>query len=133
MKVGEYMESTISSKKIIFKFFMLLFATNVSFSVLPGGIVTSYGLLGEVASFSAEENQESGIQSNPNKRNLNKRNSNSSNLKKRVIPLINKKIQKAQYSWLMLIIMTLFIHYSLYWLIYSNDVTPVALKVRMNN
>jgi len=116
---------------------MLLFAINVSFGILPGGIIPSYGLFGEVASFAAEENQESGIQPSSNKRNLNKRNPNKNkqnkgNLKKRVISLTNKKKQKAQYAWVMLIII-LFIHYLQYWLVYSDEVTPVGLKVRMND
>ena len=137
MRVGEDMKSAISPKKIIFKFFMLLFAINVSFGILPGGIIPSYGLFGEVASFAAEENQESGIQPSSNKRNLNKRNPNKNkqnkgNLKKRVISLTNKKKQKAQYAWVMLIII-LFIHYLQYWLVYSDEVTPVGLKVRMND
>ena len=141
------MESAISSKKIIFKFFTLLFAINVSFGILPGGIIPSYGLFGEVASFAAEENQESGIQPNTNKRNLNKRNlnkrnlnkrnpnkskQNKGNLKKRVTSLTNKKKQKAQYAWVLLIII-LFIHYFKFRLIYSDEVTPVGLKVRMND
>ncbi|MBS5934060.1 MAG: hypothetical protein KIC94_14465 [Clostridiales bacterium] len=131
------MESAISSKKIIFKFFTLLFAINVSFGILPGGIIPSYGLFGEVASFAAEENQESDIQPNTNKRNLNKRNPNKSkqnkgNLKKRVTSLTNKKKQKAQYAWVLLIII-LFIHYFKFRLIYSDEVTPVGLKVRMND
>lgn len=138
MRVGEYMESAISSKKIMFKFFMLLFAMNVSFSVLPGSIVSSYGLFGEVASFSAEENQESGIQTNPNKRNSNKRSSNKrnlnkNNLKKRVIPLSNKKRQKVQYAWLIIILIAIPIYYLQYRILYTDDVTPVGLKVRMNN
>lgn len=112
---------------------MLLFAINISFGILPGGIIPSYGLLGEVASFATEENQESVIQSNPYKKSLNKRNLNKRNLKKVVIPLTNNKKQKAQYVWLMLIIMILFIYYLHYWYIYSVDKTPVALNVRMNN
>lgn len=137
MRVGEYLESAISSKTIIFKFFTLLLAINVSFGILPGGVIPSYGLFGEVASFAAEENQESGIQPNSNKRNLNKRNSNKSkqnkgNLKKRVISLTNEKKQKAQNAWVMLIII-FFIHYLQYWLVYSDEVTPVGLKVRMDN
>ena len=132
------MESTISSKKIILKFFMLLFAINVSFSILPGSITLSYGIFGEVASVSSEEDQESGIRSNPNKRNLNKRNLNKkkltkNNFKKRVIPLTSKKKHNIQYAWFLLIIMVLFIHYLQFCHIYMNDVTPVGLKVRMDN
>lgn len=133
MRVGECMERPIFSKKIILKFFMLLFVVNVSFSILPGGIIPSYGLLGEVASVSSEEIQESGIQSKPSKRNLNKRNLTKSNLKKRGTPLTGKKKHKVQYAWLTLIIMILFIQYLKYWHIYSNDSTPVGLKVRMDN
>lgn len=127
------MERSIFPKKIILEFFMLLFAINVSFSILPGGIIPSYGLFGEVASVSSEENQESGIQSKPSKRNLNKRNLTKSNLKKRVIPLTGKKKHKVQYVWRMLIIMIFFSHYLQYWHIYSSDSTPVGLKVRMDN
>lgn len=123
MKAGEYMKRAILLKKIVFKVLIILFTINVSFCILPGEIIPSYGLFGEVTSFFAVENQESGIQSNPIKSISNKR----------YKALINNEQQKVLYEWLVLIITILSMLYLLYWLIFSNYITPVVLKVRMNN
>jgi hypothetical protein len=123
MKAGEYMKSAMPLKKIIFKVFIILFTINASFCILSGGIIPSYGLFGEATSFYAVETQESGIQSNPIKSNSNKR------YKTR----INDEQQKVLYEWLVLIITILSILYLQYWFIFSNYITPVVLKVRMNN
>jgi hypothetical protein len=123
MRAGKNMKRVLLTKKLLYKFFILLITVNVSLSILPGGIIPSYGLFGEITSFSALENQDSTIESNPIKRNSNQR----------YKALINKEQQKVQYAWLLLIIIILSIHYFQYWHIFSNYVTPVLLKVRMNN
>jgi hypothetical protein len=123
MKAGEYMKRAMPLNKIIFKIYIILFSINISFCILPGGILPSYGLFGELTSFYAVEYQESGIQSNPIK--------NISN--KQYKARINNEQQKVLYEWLVLIITLLSMLYLLYWLIFSNYITPVVLKVRMNN
>ena len=69
------------------------------------------------------ENQENGIQSKPIKSDSNKR------YKVR----INIERQKLLYEWLVLIITIPSMLYLQYWLIFSNYITPVVLKVRLNN
>lgn len=123
MKAGEYMKRAMTLKKLILNAFLILFTINVSFCILPGGIIPSYGLLGEVTSFFAVESQENGIQSNPIRSGSNKQ------YKER----INNEQQKVLYEWLVLIITILSMLYLQYWLIFSNYITPVVLKVRMNN
>ncbi len=117
------MKKAIPLKKIIFKVFIILFTINVSFCILPGGIIPSYGLFGEVASFFAVENQESSIQSNPIKGISNKQ------YKAR----INNEQQKVLYEWLVFIIAILSMLYLQHWFVFSDYITPVVLKVRMNN
>jgi hypothetical protein len=123
MKAGEYMKRALSLQKIVFRFFILLITISVSFSILPGGIIPSYGLFGEITSFYVIENQISGIQSNPIKANSNKQ------YKTR----IDKKEQKAQYERLLLLTAILCMLYLKYLPIFLNFITPAALKVRMNN
>ena len=117
------MKRAISFRKMIFKVFLILFAMNVSFCILPGGFLPSYGLFGEITSFYAAENQESNIQSNPAKCNSNKQ------YKVR----INSEQQIVLYKWLVLLIAILFMLYLQHCLIFSKYRTPVVLKVRMNN
>lgn len=111
------------SKKAIFRVLIFLFTINVSISVLPGGIVQSYGLFGELLSVSVAENQESGIRAKAVKGKSDKR----------YKTIINKEQQRVQYVWPLLAIIILSILYLQYWLTFSNYETPVVLKVRMNN
>lgn len=117
------MKRLILSEKLLFKIVIYLFTFNISFSVLPGSFTGIYGLFCEMASFTVVENQVSVIRSKPIKNNSNKQSK---------VP-INKERNKVQYTWLLGIIIIIAIHYLLYWLILNNPITPVALKIRMNN
>ncbi len=117
------MKKTKLSKRAIFRIFILLFTMTVSVGVLPGGIVQSYGLFGELSSVFVVKNQESGIQAKAVKGISDKR----------YKTIINKEQQRVQYEWILLAIIIFSVHYLQYWLTFSNYKTPVVLKVRMNN
>jgi hypothetical protein len=122
IKAGGYMKRTILAQKILFRIIIFFFTVNISFCVLPGGIAYSYGLFGEMTSLSVAENQNNVIQSNPIKYNVNQQNKT----------IINREQRKAQYAWLLMIIL-LSVYHLRCWLTASNYVTPVILKVRMNH
>lgn len=115
------MKGRILSKKILFKAFILLFMIDISFSVLSDGITRSYGLFGELKAFSAAERQESSILAKPVRINSGKG-----------LKLIVKKAEQiVRYAWLLLIVIILYIYCLRYFC--PDFITPVALKVRMNN
>lgn len=120
-KAGEYMNGRILSKKVLFRAFILLFMVDISVSVLSDGIALSYGLFGELKAFSTVERQESSILAKPFRINPGK-----------VLKLIEKKAEQiARYSWLLLIVIILSVYCLRYFC--PSFITPVALKVRMNN
>ncbi len=115
------MNGRILSKKVLFRAFILLFMVDISVSVLSDGIAPSYGLFGELKAFSAVERQESSILAKPFRINPGKG-----------LKLIEKKAEQiARYSWLLLIVIILSVYCLRYFC--PGFITPVALKVRMNN
>lgn len=117
------MKKSLLSNEILYKIFILLFMLDISITVIPSGIVQNYGLFGELTSFAAEDNQESSIHSKPIKSVDKKRNTTTSNRVQR----------KSDYLWYLFAIIIIITSYLMSGLILSNTITPVVLKVRMNN
>lgn len=116
------MNRTLSVQKVLFKIFLFLFTLNMSFYVLPGDLVQSYGLLGEVSSYISVENQDSFIQSNPIKyKSDNQYRAYHNNIQ-----------QRTQYL-LLITILLLYFYYQRYLPTIHKHITPIILKVRMNH
>ena len=124
MTVGRLkMDKSSLTKKILYKIFILLFMIDISFTVIPSGIVQNYGLFGELTSFTAQDYQESSIQSKPIKLVNNKR----------ITTIYNRVQRKSDYLWYLFLMIIMITSYLMSGLILSNGITPVVLKVRMNN
>lgn len=117
------MDKSSLTKKILYKIFILLFMIDISFTVIPSGIVQNYGLFGELTSFTAQDYQESSIQSKPIKLVNNKR----------ITTIYNRVQRKSDYLWYLFLMIIMITSYLMSGLILSNGITPVVLKVRMNN
>lgn len=96
---------------------------DISFSVIPSGIIQSYGLFGELTSYVAVEKQESSILSK----------SINSSINKRYKSTPGREQLKLDYEWLLLAIIIILIRYTISGLILSKVKTPVVMRVRMNN
>ena len=124
MTVGRLkMDKSSLTKKILYKIFILLFMIDISFTVRPSGIVQNYGLFGELTSFTAQDYQESSIQSKPIKLVNNKR----------ITTIYNRVQRKSDYLWYLFLMIIMITSYLMSGLILSNGITPVVSKVRMNN
>ncbi|MDF2611803.1 MAG: hypothetical protein K0R92_3277 [Lachnospiraceae bacterium] len=110
-------------ENLFFRVVLLLFILNISSSVLPGGGIQSYGLLGEMTAVSVSENQATVIQSNPNNRNL----------KIQSKKVLNIDLIEIQFAWITLLLVIHGLRYLIYLLSFKCQVTPVVLKVRMNH
>ncbi|WP_029503522.1 hypothetical protein [Lachnoclostridium phytofermentans] len=117
------MKRITSSKKFIYRIFILLFMIDISFSVIPSGIIQSYGLFGELTSNVAVEKQERSILSKSIKYSI----------KKRYKPKPVREQMKLEYEWLLLVIIIILIKYLMSGVILSKVKTPVVMRVRMNN
>lgn len=116
------MKRLILSEKVLIKIAIYLFTINISFVVLQGGFTGFYGMFGEMTFFVSTHQQESVIQSKPNRTHANiLRNQ------------LSKDIYKLQYAWLLRRIAIASIYYVIYWLKLASFSTPVILRVRMDN
>lgn len=94
----------------------------VSISVLPGGLVQSYGFFGELSAVVVEDNQSSGIVDKiKSKLNISTK------------PEIKNKVKRIHFLWLLILIVSISICYLTHLLNFLNFKTPVIMKVRMNN
>lgn len=117
------MKRTTIKNKVIFRLLVALFTINISFCILPGGIIPCHGLFGEVTSSIANENQEKYIHSRQIKRKSNEQ---------YTAQAINQH-QKVLYKWLTLVLAILSSLYLQHCHRILKYITPVVLKVRMNN
>lgn len=68
---GGYVKRLLLSEKVLIKIAIYVFTINIFFVVLQGGFAGFYGMFGEMTFFASTHQQESVIQSKPNRTHTN--------------------------------------------------------------